>query len=217
MKRSVAPFALVLLAACGGADEVASSKPKWLEAGSAAPIGPSASPLEKYLPLVDGTIFQYETLSFSDAPTAAGGVIVASARRSSTTRGELRLPSGTHAIEYVPDGIVALGGMGDRSYLLQAPLTQGRTWNGPRGAPITLTDVGIDVDVPAGSFHGCVRTAELHSGDNPKKILTTYCPDVGIVILEEASAAGMERASLKHFGPPVNIGPEGVTRTQGNE
>jgi len=214
MIRSFLVLAL-LSAACGGSDEVA-QKPAWLQAGSAGPIGPSSSPLERYFPSVDGTVFQYETVSYSDAPKAGNGLLMASAHRTSSTRGELRLPGATRSIEYVPDGVVTTGPTGERWYLLQTPLTVGRSWNGPRGAPVTVLDVDVAETVPAGTFQGCVRTAELHTGDDPKKIVTTYCPDVGIVILEEQSAAGMERASLKHFGPPVDIGPEGVTKTQGN-
>jgi hypothetical protein len=73
------------------------------------------------------------------------------------------------------------------------------------------------VSVPAGSFQGCVTTQEERLGDAPIKMVTTYCPEVGIVTLEAQAGSRVERASLKQFGPPVDLGPEGVTRTQGNE
>jgi hypothetical protein len=45
-------------------------------------------------------------------------------------------------------------------------------------------------------------------------VATTFCPDVGIVLLEAASGAAIERAELKSYGPPVEIGPDGLSVTK---
>jgi hypothetical protein len=40
-----------------------------------------------------------------------------------------------------------------------------------------------------------------------------FCPDVGVVALEVVSGMSLERAELKSYAPPVNIGPSGVVTT----
>ena len=200
--------------ACGASDTPASSGSA--PTGSAPASGSSGTPYERFLPLVDGTLLHYETEKFTDSPTTGVGIITASVRRTSSTGGDLRLASRTRHIEYAPDGVVMVAD-GQRSYLIKAPLTVGTTWTGERGAQMAIVGVDLPVTVPAGTYQGCLRTEEARFGDSPGKVLTTYCPDVGIVVLEATNAAGMERASLKHFGPPVDLGPEGVTRTRVNE
>jgi hypothetical protein len=177
----------------------------------------SGSALERFFPLVDGTLYNYTTEVFSDAPTSGQGLLVARVHRESPTKGELRLPTATRHIEYAPDGVVSIGSTGQRSYVLQSPLAVGKTWSAEGGAQVKVTEMDIPVTVPAGTFQGCVRTQEEHFGDAPRKMITTYCPDVGIVMLEAQSGSRVERASLKQFGPPVDLGPEGVTHTTGNE
>jgi hypothetical protein len=74
--------------------------------------------------------------------------------------------------------------------------------------------VNAVVEVPAGRYDDCVQTLERRGGDRPLSVATTFCPEVGIVLLEAASGAAMERAELKSYGPPVEIGPDGVQRVK---
>jgi hypothetical protein len=46
--------------------------------------------------------------------------------------------------------------------------------------------MGLDVEVPAGSFHGCVQVRETNSLEPGSEGLKTYCPGVGLVIDEAA-------------------------------
>ena len=60
---------------------------------------------------------------------------------------------------------------------------------------------------PAASGAACA-----HGGGMPLQILTTYCPDVGIVQLDAARGQQVERATLQSFGAPMDLGPDGVRR-----
>jgi hypothetical protein len=92
------------------------------------------------------------------------------------------------------------------------PLSAGASWRGDRGSMVVVEAVDAAVEVPAGRFQGCVRTVERRGGDLPLQISTTYCPDVGIVRLDAARGMQTEVATLQSFGPPVNLGPDGVRR-----
>ena len=58
---------------------------------------------------------------------------------------------------------------------------------------------------------GDVVTIEERGGDVRVTYTTTFCPDVGIVILEVDTGLQHERAELRSYGPPVFIGSPGTT------
>jgi hypothetical protein len=178
---------------------------------SSHPAVSSGSPLERYFPLVDGHVYGYDVDTLSDHPST--GALSAAITRTSPTSGTFRIGSTTRRIQYEEDGIAATEPNGDRAYLLKGPLTEGTTWLGAQGAQIRIANAHASVSVPAGTFVECVVTEEKRFGDFPKDVTTTYCPDVGIVELSIKSQASVQRASLKQFGPPVDLGPEGVTHT----
>jgi hypothetical protein len=172
----------------------------------------SGSEAERYFPLVDGNLYQYETVVYSDAASAPTGLLMVRASRTSTDAGELRMPSGAKKFRYQTDGISTITKTGDIAYVLRLPLAAGATWLGERGGQTRIDATALNWTGPSGTYQGCVRTAEERRGDQPISVKTTFCPDVGIVELEAASGANVEKAKLIHYGKPVDIGPEGVTR-----
>jgi hypothetical protein len=202
-----------IAAGCGGAGETPAPAPGWNRAPDGAKGVSSGSEAERFFPLVDGNAYHYETVALGDEAVSQGGLLMTRVHRSGPTTGELRMPSGTRRIEYVPDGVVSTSKTGERTYVLKMPLSQGNAWPGEHGGQTRITAVGVSITVPAGNYTGCISTEELRGGDAPMRVTTTYCPDVGIVSLEAQGGARVERAQLKQYGPPVDLGPEGLTRS----
>jgi hypothetical protein len=114
----------------------------------------------------------------------------------------------------VPDGIVR-----DPSgaYLLKYPVKLGDKWPGAKGATVEVTRVDAKVEVPAGTFEGCVETTETIQGDEAGLVRTVFCPDVGPVEAEvrelnpppgETAQFAVQR--LLSHGMPTSLG-EGTT------
>ena len=198
--------AVLVLASCG--PEPPASTPSSTPTGV---IASSGFPLERYFPLVNGNLYNYEVETLSDAPSI--DALHASVTRITPTSGTFRIGATTRRIQYEPDGVAATEPSGDRAYLLKGPLEAGTSWLGAQGGQIRIADVHARVSVPAGTFVECIVTEEKRAGDFPKDVTTTYCPDVGIVELSIKSAGALQKATLKSYGPPVDLGPEGVTHT----
>jgi hypothetical protein len=168
---------------------------------------PAATPTgeaSKYFPLQSGHIYQYVTES-----DGGQGVMMTRVTRADGKSGDLQGPRGTKTFEYVTDGVVLTTG-GAPIYVLKLPLAVGTKWRGQGGSSVEIVEVGATVTVPAGTYQQCIKTVEQRGGDQPMRVATTYCPDTGIVELEAASGAAMERAVLKSYGPPVDLGPDGL-------
>lgn len=108
------------------------------------------------------------------------------------------------------DGIVRVD---SGAYLLKWPMGLGERWQGAKGAIVEVTKVDVRAEVEAGAFEGCIETTETFRGDEPKMVVTTFCPDVGPVKLDvretnvlpgEIPAHAV--ATLRSFGPAVDIG-----------
>jgi hypothetical protein len=171
----------------------------------------SGSDVERFFPLVDGNVYHYVTLDDDNAQ----GLLVARVFRADAAHGELQFPSGARRFEYVRDGVQlqATGGrLADGAFVLKGPLEIGSSWRGEHGGQTKIVGIDVEAVVPAGRYGGCVQTVEERGGDNPAKWATTFCPLVGIVILEAAGGGRFERAELKSYGPPVAIGPDGLQR-----
>ena len=191
----------LLLAGCGSSTPPPDPTP--------APKPPVSSGLtvERWFPLVDGHIYQYTTHDNEGAE----GLLVTRASRSGATTGALLTGNGQKAFQYVADGVQLLAAHGN-FYVLKQPIAVGTSWRGQHGGQVEITAVSTSVQVPAGNFSGCAVTKESRGGDVPLSVTTTYCPDVGIVLLEAQSGGRSERAALRSYGPPVNLGPDGVRR-----
>jgi len=201
---ALAILAALLPVACGPAAEPSSP-------GSGPDVGPaltSGTPLERLFPLVNAHIYQYVVRTDAGEEEALVGRVT----RTEAGGGTLQLPGGRKQFRYQADGVVVVQPTGATAYVLKQPLTVGNHWRGEHGGTVELFAVDVSVTVPAGVFTGCVTTVEQRGGDRPLRVTTTFCPDVGIVELEVTSGAQLERASLKTYGPPVDIGPDGVRR-----
>lgn len=194
---------LLLPSGCGGDPKGDATAPT----ANKAPTVTSGTPLELLFPLMHGYTYTYvgETVHGEEN-------LLARATRSGPYRGSLQLPDGTQEFEYRPDGVVLHSRESGPVYVLKMPLQKGNRWKGERGSTVEIFDVNAPVDVPAGRFDGCVKTLETRGGDRPKKVQTTYCPGRGIVELVAVTGRDMQRVVLKSYGPPVDIGPDGVRR-----
>ncbi|WP_437957441.1 hypothetical protein WME76_39995 [Sorangium sp. So ce119] len=204
LARPLAALALALLG-CGGAPGAAQPT-----AWSAAPDGQegasSGTQAERYFPLVDGHVYHYVTLSDGGGE----GMLVARVHRADARRGELRFPSGVKRFEFTGEGVLRSD---TGVFVLKEPIAPGTTWTGEHGGRARITAVDAAVEVPAGRFTGCVQTVEERLGDRPARYVSTFCPDVGVVAIEAESGASHERAELKSYAPPFDMGPDGVRRT----
>lgn len=191
---------LFALAACG---PTASSSSVNAPVDTPAPAS-SGLPIERYFPLVHDHSWTYETLSDDGRRSS----IIVRARRTSPTQGELRTPGGTRFFSYTPEGI---GLVDSAVYVLKMPLAVGTTWRGEHGGISRIESVGTSVATAAGQFSDCMVTIEERGGDVRATYTTTFCPDVGIVLLEVDAGMQSERAELRSYGPPVFIGPPGTS------
>lgn len=178
---------LVVTAACAGSG---ASRP---EATSAAP---PASPIERLFPLEDGRIYHYVTTDNGEA-----GMLVARVRRSDATHGELRMSNTSKRFVYAQGSVGYDGG----ATILKAPIEVGASWPGEHGGTTRIASVDASPKVAAGSYSGCVQTIEEGGRVPGARYATTYCPGVGMVLLEVHAPGGEARAELKSYGLPVTI------------
>lgn len=75
---------------------------------------------------------------------------------------------------YRPDGGV---------WLIRDPIEVGTQWPSLNGRTARITSVTATADVFAGHYEGCVEVSE-EGGDTERTIRTTYCPDVGPVVIQ---------------------------------
>jgi hypothetical protein len=211
--KSALTLASVGLFACGAPATAPSPKPT----GAKAP----ESAVSRFFPLIDGTQWAYDA---EEDGTGNKGIFVTRARALSSTRFSLVTGQRSRVLEVRPEGITRSE---TGTYLLRAPLTSGAQWPGESGAVVRISAVDRIVDVPAGKFVGCLDTVEeqraagpggsigagakpAQENDKPlRRVTTTYCPDVGIVMLHaeawERERHVGERAVLRSFGQPVSL------------
>ncbi len=183
--RVVALVVLVLLPACGSAESAPANAP--------APRATSA--VEAYFPLPEGHIFHYVT----EEDDGGSGMLVARVHRTDATHAELRMSNATKRFVTKPDGVAYDGG----AYILKAPLDVGTTWPGEHGGTTRIDKVDVEVTVPEGRFSGCLRTVEEGGRPPSSRYTSTYCPGVGMVLLEVALGNASAKAALKSHGPPA--------------
>ena len=61
-----------------------------------------------------------------------------------------------------------------------------------------VIDVDVSVQVPAGTFTGCIKTRDLSVIERDYQGIKTYCPGVGVVLEEEED----ERVELIEYSIP---------------
>jgi hypothetical protein len=160
------------------------------------PKADSGSAVERYFPLEDGKIYNYVTNEGGDT-----GMLVAKVHRTDPTHGELRLSNATKRFVYKPDGV----GYEEGAYILKAPLDVGATWPGEHGGTTRVSAKDVSPKVLAGAYTGCIQTIEENGRPPGSRYTTTYCPDVGMVLLEVSAGGGEARAELKSYALPITL------------
>jgi hypothetical protein len=191
--RRVALLIAILLTACA-ADAPRAVTPR----ASAVEDVTTASSVERFLPLEHDTVYSYDVyVPGQDAPET----LILAVERHSASRADLRSGNVIRRVELDANGVKLVTG----GYLLRAPLELGASWAGPAGS-VRVSGVDQTIQVPAGSFSGCIETSESAGGGALRRlIVTSYCPDVGIVRFSVESAEAEQRFELKSFGPRVDI------------
>jgi len=156
----------------------------------------SASAVEQYFPLEEGRLYNYATTENGET-----GMLVAKVHRTDPTHGELRLSNATKRFVFSPGSVAYDTG----AVILKAPLDLGATWPGEHGGTTRVVAVDAAPKVLAGSYSACVQTLEEGGRPPGSKYAATYCPGVGMVLLEVQAAGGEAKAELKSYGLPVKI------------
>lgn len=186
--RVVLGLSLFSLFSCGD------GKPPVAPSGPAK--GPSVSSVDHYFPLEEGRIYQYVTSENGET-----GMLVAKVHRTDASHGELRLSNATKRFVYTLEGVAYDGG----AFILKAPLDVGASWPGEHGGTTRVATTDAAPKVAAGSYGGCVQTIEEGGRVKGAKYEATYCPGVGMVLLEAVAPGNQARAELKSYGVPVKI------------
>lgn len=191
LRPDVALLSVVLVslaASCSGTSEV--------KAPAASGTATSGSAAERFFPLVEGKLYHYVTRENGET-----GMLVARVHRTDATHGELRLSNATKRFVYGPSGVSYDGG----ATILKAPVEPGTTWPGEHGGTTKIAATEANVTVAAGTYSGCVQTVEEGGRIPGARYATTYCPGVGMVLLEVSAVGAEARAELKKYGDPEKI------------
>jgi len=142
---------------------------------------------EVLYPLHEGNVWSYNVDTGTDMPTLAITRVV---RRDGT---RVEVSSGSDPVIYeLRDGGIFKSGTG--TWLLRAPIAQGEAWPSAQGMTATVVSIEEAVEVRAGQFEGCVVVEE--AGDD-RHIRTTYCPEVGPVVVDSHVQLGTREAHVR--------------------
>ena len=156
----------------------------------------SGSSVETYFPLEEGKMYNYVTSENGET-----GMLVAKVHRTDPAHGELRLSNATKRFVFSPEGVAYDTGV----FILKGPVEVGKSWPGEHGGTTRVTTIDAAPKVLAGNYSSCVQTVEEGGRPQGSKYTSTYCPGVGMVLLEVSVAGGEGRAELKSYGAPVKI------------
>lgn len=97
-------------------------------------------------------------------------------------------------------------------FLLKWPIVLGDKWPGAKGSSVEVTKADAKVTVEAGTFEGCVEITERVGGDAAGILRTTFCPDVGPVLVEvqelntpPGEVPARLQGRLRAYGPTLQI------------
>lgn len=190
---------LALIAALAGCS---SAPPPAAASSTSAEV--VVSDVARFLPSEPTTVLAYETQSASGGER---GLLVLEVRRPRPDVAELVVAGRTRRLAIDGTGLRHVTG----GWLLKPPLVVGATFRGDFGT-VRVTAVDRTVELPAGTFAGCVETTEAASGQGfQKQTVTLFCPSVGIVArrteAESDEGAGFEAMTLRSYGAPVDLVP----------
>lgn len=170
-----------------------------------SPVGQGAMRFEsmRFLPPTRETVFAYKT---EDLVTGARGVMMLRLLPRGEAAAELVSPSKTEPLQYSAEGIFRVR---SGTFLLRTPIVEGTRWPGGPNASMHISRADVRASVEAGSFEHCAEVTDERQGPVQGTIVTTFCPDVGMVLIETRGAGAEqdihERVELKSYGEPVDI------------
>ncbi len=194
-------FAILLLAAlvegigCGGSGAAAKAPPpsKWK--------GPV-----RYYPFEPGAQWSFMVYG---PPGAPGLLKVDKVIAFDGTTSVVQSGDSTLTYRVAPEGIYREPA---HVFLLKWPIVLGDRWPGAKGSTVEVTKVDTKAEVEAGTFEGCVEVTERVGGDAAGILRTTFCPDVGPVLVEvqELNAPPGEvpqrlLGRLRAYGPAIQL------------
>lgn len=195
MRFGVCAAVLALASDCGG-----NALPR---AADATPSAIAYHGVSDYLPLEDNTVMSFETQAEGSADH---GLLIMQVTRPRPNVVELNVGGKIRRLDLNNDGVRIVEG----GWLLKKPLEVGATFAGQNGQ-VRVTTIHMSVDVPAGHFKECIVTEEIGPA---ARTTTTYCPHVGIALLDVESMAvdNPERivTRLKAYGPRIDLGRDQV-------
>jgi hypothetical protein len=192
--RTLALVAGLTAAACAGK-----------QSSTGATRAPPPEDAREFYPLEPGWKWAYEINRGGETILAVYAVVGRQGPTATLQAGDERivytvLPEGIARRAPGPDSV---GG----DFLLRSPLRAGAQWP-IDGGTATVSAVGKQVDVPAGSYPDCIVVEESRT-DPPRLVRTTYAPGVGPVAIEflvhDPASAQFQtalRASLRGATPP---------------
>ncbi|MCS6899949.1 MAG: hypothetical protein RMJ98_09745 [Myxococcales bacterium] len=158
----------------------------------------------RWLPPGDDIVYAYKT---ENLVTKNTGVMNLRLRHAMGDTVELVTSQSSETLRYQDNGILR-----ERTgtLLLKTPPELGAKWmSGPR-VTARVVRTGLRVAVEAGTFEGCIEVLEERPVPVPSTITTTFCPDVGIVLIETLAKEPpiRERVELRSFGKAVDLTPK---------
>lgn len=154
--------------------------------------------LHQMLPLEDQMVSNFRmTTDLGDE-----GILVLEIFRPRPELAELKIAGRAQRLAIEQNRISQTSG----GILLETPLEKGHSFIGSFGT-VTITKTNELVTVPAGTYSGCLTTVE-ESTTPPKRSTSTYCPGIGLVLMEVESfgeSAGLVRTELTFHGPRIEF------------
>lgn len=161
-----------------------------------APAQRRVEGLEKYVPLHEGFVYQYDV----ETDTGETGRMMVQVTRPRPGLAELSVAGKVQRLEVSASSVRhATGG-----FLLKAPLQVGAEWKGQFGK-VRVASVTRSIQTPAGSFSDCVETIEEATLPTAKRATSIFCLGVGMVALTIEGSLDGESARvetrLRSYGP----------------
>ena len=153
------------------------------------------SDVDRFLPLRDGVVYEYDTRSAFGRP----GTMTIQIENADATHVEMAFGGRQESLVMSAKG----ARFADGGYLLKSPLSLDNSWDGRYGV-VHVVERDVEITVPAGHFVGCIRTEENNRSQTAMTTLSVYCPQVGLVLLDVKSKTTRETAVLRRFGPRVD-------------
>jgi hypothetical protein len=194
--RSLVLVLSVGLASCGGPSEAKTARKA------------SATGVLAYYPFEAGMQWSYMVYG---APGTPGLLSVDKVIAFDGTTAVVKSGDSTLTYRVTPEGIYREPA---HTFLIKWPVVRGETWQGARGSRVEVTGVELRITVEAGVFDDCIEITETVGGDEAEMLRTTFCPDVGPVLIDirelntpPGAVPARLVGRLRAYGPPLTLPP----------